>query len=74
MVQLVKLAQGIEKKVLDITAEPSVRDRLLEMGVAPGRLIKILHTLPFDGPIVVQSGPTTIALRFNEADKIWVEG
>lgn len=73
MVQLAKLAVGIEKKVLDITAESNVRDRLLEMGLAPGRVIKILHALPFNGPVVVQSGPITLALRFNEAEKIWVE-
>jgi Fe2+ transport system protein FeoA len=62
-----------ERKVLDITAESLVRERLLEMGVAPGREVRVLRHLPFGGPLIVQAGTLVVALRMSEASCVWVE-
>jgi Fe2+ transport system protein FeoA len=60
------------KVVHEITAEPLVRERLLEMGLAPGRSVRRLAALPFGGPIIVQAGSLFLALRLNEARNVWV--
>lgn len=60
-------------KVIDISAEPLIRERLLEFGLSPGRTVKVLRRLPLAGPIVVQAGSLFIALRLSEAEQVWVE-
>lgn len=62
-----------QAKVLDITAPALIRDRLLELGLAPGRTIQALRVLPFGGAIIVQAGNLFLALRQDEAEYIWVE-
>lgn len=73
MVKLTELATGAEGQIVDITSENLVRERLLELGVAPGRGLRVVHRLPLSGPMVVQAGSTFIALREFEAETIWVE-
>lgn len=73
MIHLLDLKPQKTHYILDITAEPLVRERLLELGLAPGRKIQVLRALPFSGPIVVQSGSVVIALRREEAEHVWVE-
>ncbi|OFZ12528.1 MAG: hypothetical protein A2Z20_11485 [Bdellovibrionales bacterium RBG_16_40_8] len=73
MKRVSELSEKAEGKVLDITAEPLVRERLLEFGIAPGQTIKVLRCLAFAGPIIVQVGPLFLAMRSDEADQVWVE-
>ncbi len=58
--------------IADLTAESIVRERLLELGLAPGRSVQVLKICPFGGPIVVRAGSLSLALRQNEADHIWL--
>jgi Fe2+ transport system protein FeoA len=74
MIRLTELQLGVERRVVDVTAEPVLRSRLLEMGLAPDSMIMAVRALPFSGPLIVQSGVLTVALRFDEAQQIWVEG
>lgn len=58
---------------MDVTAQPLVRERLLELGLAPGRTLKVLRHLPFSGPTIIQAGSLFLALRREEADQVWVD-
>jgi Fe2+ transport system protein FeoA len=74
MIKISELKINTLGTVVDITAEPLLRERLLELGLAPGRTLKVLiNNLPFSGPIIVLAGSLTVALRHNEADSVWVE-
>ncbi len=73
MQRLTEISQTTEKRIVDITAEPELRERLLEMGLAPGRTLRRLGSLPFGGPTIVQAGSLFLALRRNEAESVWVE-
>ncbi len=60
--------------VKDVTAEPLLRERLLELGLAPGRSLQVfINNLPLSGPIVVLAGSLAVALRRSEAECVWVE-
>lgn len=72
MTRVSDLQPAVCKEIVDVTAEPFVRERLLEFGVAPGRLLRVLRKLPFSGPVIVQVGTLFIALRREEADQVWV--
>lgn len=74
MVSITDIPLDSERKVVDITAESVVRERLLEMGFAPGREVRVLRRLPFGGPLIVQAGTLVVALRHTEASCVWVEG
>ena len=73
MLRTSELKLGAMSKIIEISAEPIIRERLLELGLAPGRQLKVLRALPFSGPIIVQSGSLTLVLRREEAEQIWVE-
>jgi Fe2+ transport system protein FeoA len=73
MTRVSELNLNLEKHIVDITAAPIVRERLLELGLAPGRTIIVLRQLPFLGPIIVQAGALVLALRRDEAEQVWVE-
>lgn len=60
-------------KIVDITAEPVLRERLLEMGLAPGRTVRRVGAIPFGGPTLILAGTLFLALRKIEADNVWVE-
>ncbi len=62
-----------EARIVDITADQIIRERLLELGLSPGRAVKVLRRLPFGGPLIVQAGSLFLALRFSEAEQVWVE-
>jgi ferrous iron transport protein A len=73
VVQICNIPLNVGRKVVDIAAEPTVRERLLEMGFAPGREVCVLRHLPFGGPLIVQAGTLVVALRHTEASCVWVE-
>jgi len=72
MVRLSDAANSTVKVIQDVTAEPLVRERLLEMGLAPGRTVRRIAALPFGGPVIVQAGSLFLALRLAEAETVWV--
>lgn len=46
--------------------------RLAEMGFWPGKVLKLVRTAPFGGPLAFRLGKTLIALRKDEARMIRV--
>jgi Fe2+ transport system protein FeoA len=47
--------------------------RLVEMGFCKGTMVRVLHRAPFNGPLAIDLGTSSVALRINEAELIWVE-
>lgn len=48
------------------------RQRLLDLGFQPGRIVQVLRNAPLNDPVEVQLGDTFIALRRHEARHVEV--
>lgn len=73
MKRMTELTESMEGRVIDITAEPLIRERLLELGLAPGQSVRIVRIMAFSGPLIVQVGPLFLAMRHDEANQVWIE-
>jgi Fe2+ transport system protein FeoA len=72
----IALAQMREKqkgKIVEIQAGTSLQNRLLSLGVYPGKEITKLSQFALRGPIAIKAGRTVLALGFGMAGKIIVE-
>lgn len=70
---LVELKQNQKAKVLEILGGIGIKQRLLSLGIYPGReIIKVSH-FALRGPVTVKVGRTTLALGHGMAEKIIVE-
>ena len=61
-IKLSKLQIGESGKIEQIL-DKGLMNRLYEMGIRPGQCIKLLNHAPFMGPITIQSGQMTLAIR-----------
>jgi len=52
---------------------PELRERLIEMGFCQGVKGRLLQRLPFGGPLVLQAGTCTFALRKEDATCIHIQ-
>jgi ferrous iron transport protein A len=68
--QMLPKEKGIIKKIGDIG---ELKERLLELGALKNTPIEVVRISPFGDPIELKIGNTYIAIRKNEADKIYVE-
>ena len=69
---LTHLPIGTEGRVISVNGSGRVTRRLLEMGVIPGTLIRIIKAAPFGDPIEVRVKGYNLAMRRNEADSVEV--
>ncbi len=60
-------------KIMEIQAGTSLQNRLLSLGVYPGKEITKLSQFALRGPIAIKAGRTVLALSFGIAGKIIVE-
>ncbi len=60
-------------KVVRITGTGEISRRIRDMGITPHSEIKIIGRAPLYDPVAVKVKGTTITLRNNEADFIFVE-
>ncbi len=60
-------------KLVAIRGGWGAKQRLREMGVQVGDVVKILNRAPFGGPLAIQSGETVIAIGRHLARRIQVE-
>lgn len=63
-VDLLKVGQSA---CLDSILDSSLTINFLEMGLAPGKKIKVIQKAPFQGPIALLLENHTIAIRMQEA-------
>ena len=67
------LAIGHSGKVLHVGGEPSLRRRLLDMGITPRTIVTIKKTAPMGDPIELFLRGYVLTLRLDDAEKIEVD-
>lgn len=67
------LPVGAAGRIVRVEATGSLRQRLLAMGVVPGREVAVEGVAPLGDPVVVKVKGHSLALRKSEAEKIFVE-
>ena len=65
-----ELKPGQEDKVTGIGEKGPVRRRIMDMGVTPGAMIKVIKVAPLGDPIEVNIRGYELSLRKNEAEQI----
>ncbi len=65
-----ELKPGQEGKVTGIGEKGPVRRRIMDMGVTPGAMIKVIKVAPLGDPIEVNIRGYELSLRKNEAEQI----
>ncbi|MCM8781683.1 MAG: ferrous iron transport protein A [Candidatus Omnitrophica bacterium] len=72
-VSLVKVKTGKKGRVVEILAGRGLQNRLLSMGIYPGREITKLSAFVLRGPVAIKVGHAVIALGYGMANKVIVE-
>lgn len=67
------LKLGSEGKVVSIGDKGPARRRIMEMGVTPGTMVKVVKIAPLGDPIEVNIRGYELSLRKEEAMRIVVE-
>lgn len=70
--QLSKAKLGSMVKVYSLKSTGLLRQRMLDLGIVPGSIIFVLRKSPWNDPTAYIIKDTCIALRKEEADKIFV--
>ena len=73
MTTLNQMQPGEGGRIVDITAQRAVTQRLMAMGLLPGRHVEVVRFAPLGDPITVQLDGTQVSLRRSEARTIEVE-
>ena len=69
---LTDLPIGKDARVIAVNGAGRVTRRLLEMGVVPGVMVKVIKMAPFGDPIEIRVRGYSLAMRRSEADAIEV--
>jgi len=76
-VALTTLKNGETGKVISIKSERGrgriFEKRLLDMGLTPGTLVKVVKSVPFHGPMEIHVRGSRLALGRGMAERIFVE-
>lgn len=70
---LLHMKAGQRGKILEITGDNDLKQRLMHMGIYPGREITKASQLALRGPVTVRVGRAVIALAHSMTHKIKVE-
>jgi ferrous iron transport protein A len=71
--RLIDIQSGIWVKVIGFDGGEKFQDRLLQHGLYPGDLARILRSAPMNGPLLVEVSGRELALGRGVAKKILVE-
>lgn len=69
---LAKLPLGKDGRVVAVHGDGPVTRRLMEMGVVPGAMIRMVKSAPFGDPLEIRLRGYSLALRRNEAGAVEV--
>jgi ferrous iron transport protein A len=72
MTSLTNLPIGTTAKVIAVNGNNAITRRLMEMGVVPGVLVRVVKSAPFGDPLEIRVRGYHLAMRKNEADAIEV--
>lgn len=67
------LRPGQEGTVISIGEKGSMRRRIMDMGVTPGAVVKVIKVAPLGDPIEVNIRGYELSLRKDEAKQIQVQ-
>lgn len=67
------LKPGEQGTVISIGDRGPLRRRIMDMGVTPGVLIKVIKVAPLGDPIEINIRGYELSLRKDEADQIQIE-
>jgi ferrous iron transport protein A len=73
MATLADLVRGDTAKIIEIRAEGTMRQRLLDFGFRPGEIVKVVRMAPLADPIELSIRGSYLALRRSEASLISIE-
>ena len=71
---LADLQPGQSGVVTELSGPPTVKLRLLEMGLTPGIPVRVIRLAPLGDPIEIQVRGYRLSLRRTEAAAIIIEG
>jgi Fe2+ transport system protein FeoA len=71
-VNLAELPIGQEAKILEVSGERSFRRRLLELGLLPNTVVRVLRVAPLGDPLELSIRATCLSIRLGEASQITV--
>ncbi len=71
--KLSELPAGSFCKIKELKFDPSLKRKLLEMGLIPGQVIEVIQVSPFGGPVKIKIKDYCLAVRKADAEKIIVE-
>lgn len=67
-----RIKPGYKAVVRAIRCTGTMKRRLIDMGITPGVLIKVIKTAPLGDPIVLSLRGYELSIRRSEAEKILV--
>lgn len=73
VVTLDALQPGEHARLIRMVGEPSVARRLMELGLVPGAIVRVVRCAPLGDPIELEVGGVHLTLRRSEGRSIHVE-
>ncbi|TVS19498.1 MAG: ferrous iron transport protein A [Gammaproteobacteria bacterium] len=69
-----RASPGARCRILRLTAQGAVRQRLLDMGLLPGARVSLVRRAPLGDPLEIRvgDGESFIAIRQTEAEQVHV--
>ena len=68
-----KLPVGASARIQDVSGDPALQQRLLEMGVLPGTEVTVVRFAPLGDPMEIKVMGYSLSLRRSEAAHVSVE-
>ena len=73
MTSLNQLLPGQEGRLVCIQGERAFRRRLMEMGLLPGTVVRLVRRMPFGGLVELEVRGGHLSLRSSEVGQLMVE-
>jgi ferrous iron transport protein A len=73
MITLCHLSPGQSGRILAIEGQDALSQRLGEMGLLEGEVVRVLAIAPLGDPIEIRVGASTLSLRKSEAARVALE-
>lgn len=68
-----RVGVGTSARVVDISGDDAVAIRLLEMGLTPGVVVRVLGHAPFGDPVELHLRNYRLSIRRTEAERVTVQ-
>jgi len=72
-IDLVQMKSDHKGRIIEILGGVNLQNRLMSMGIYKGKEVTKLSSIGLEGPVVIKSGRTILALGHGIAGKIIVE-